>query len=346
MACSKVEADPFQGYDREVRASIEELLSKETGFSRDGMVEHVATTMDFELIGALAGALSDPDAQVARLCRSCVPLGWRCRLPRTPAVFARKTHWAGHVGHESDAQEWTGNYSSAVDHPEVMVTTFAEQVDMRFMIRMSYEEARAKYGERLRVAAMGVLEQSSGEYRMIHDGTHGAQVNAAIRVRDQEGCPAAHDLDAALDHEIAEGTQQLFALALDISKAHRRVPVAPCDWGLQACSDLPRRRAPGPQDAVWVNTVGTYGLGSASYWWARVGALLLRITHYVVTCLRRRAARLREALPGPVVRMGRVRGPGLGHGGHAARAVSAGLDSAAVRARPARALRAASRPPR
>jgi hypothetical protein len=211
------------------------------------------------------------------------PLGLAMSPPPHPSGFCPQDALGRAVGHESDAQEWTGNYSSAVDNPEVMATTFAEQVDMHFMIRMSYEEARARYGARLRVAAMGALEQSNGEFRMIHDGTHGAQVNAAIRVRDQEGCPAAHDLVAALDHEIAQGTPQLFALALDISKAHRRVPVDPRDWGLQACSDLPRRRAPGPQDAVWVNTVGTYGLGSASYWWARVGALLLRITHYVVT---------------------------------------------------------------
>ena len=35
-------------------------------------------------------------------------------------------------------------------------------------------------------------------------------------------------------------------------------------------------------DIVWVNTVGTYGLGSASYWWGRLGALIQRIVLYIV----------------------------------------------------------------
>jgi len=31
---------------------------------------------------------------------------------------------------------------------------------------------------------------------------------------------------------------------------------------------------------VWVNTVGTFGVGSAGYWWGRAGAALMRLPHY------------------------------------------------------------------
>ena len=73
-----------------------------------------------------------------------------------------------------------------------------------------------------------------------------------------------------LDHEAFEGVGQVFGLAFYVSKAHRRVPVDERDWGLQACSLIPSRRAPTDQDEVYVNTVGTYGIGSASYWWNRL----------------------------------------------------------------------------
>ena len=80
----------------------------------------------------------------------------------------------------------------------------------------------------------------------------------------------------------AHPQRRLFLLALDVSMAHRRVPAQYSDWGLQACSDLPLGVLPGPKDDVWVNTVGTYGVGSASYWWGRLGALLQRLLLYVV----------------------------------------------------------------
>ena len=41
---------------------------------------------------------------------------------------------------------------------------------------------------------------------------------------------------------------------------------------VQAAEDL--------QDEVWLNCVGTFGVGSAGYWWSRGGAALLRVSHY------------------------------------------------------------------
>ena len=65
-----------------------------------------------------------------------------------------------------------------------------------------------------------------------------------------------------------------WALGGDVSKAHRRVKVREEDWGFQACRlDAGR---------VWVNTVGTYGMTSASYWWTRVAAgAIVRLFHYI-----------------------------------------------------------------
>ena len=33
-------------------------------------------------------------------------------------------------------------------------------------------------------------------------------------------------------------------------------------------------------EKIWVNRVGTFGVGSAGYWWGRAGALLVRLSHY------------------------------------------------------------------
>ena len=72
------------------------------------------------------------------------------------------------------------------------------------------------------------------------------------------------------------GGARQFVLLGDVSKAHRRVVVRRADWGLQAC-----RLSPG---SVWVNCVGTYGIGSAGYWWSRLASgLLVRLFYYFMS---------------------------------------------------------------
>ena len=34
-------------------------------------------------------------------------------------------------------------------------------------------------------------------------------------------------------------------------------------------------------EEVWLNKVGTFGVGSAGYWWGRGGASLVRLSHYL-----------------------------------------------------------------
>jgi hypothetical protein len=117
--------------------------------------------------------------------------------------------------------------------------------------------------------------------RVIHDGTNHVRVNNAIRVRDQDTAPTHDDIIRVLDCEALEGDDQLFGLAFDVSKAHRRVCIHPDDWGLQACSLVDPKREPTDSDDVFLNTVGTYGIGSASYHWNRLAAILQRVTMYI-----------------------------------------------------------------
>ena len=55
-----------------------------------------------------------------------------------------------------------------------------------------------------------------------------------------------------------------------------------------ASSTAPPRRQIPPftpeqlQEEIWLNLVGTFGVGSAGYWWGRAGPALLRLTHYLV----------------------------------------------------------------
>ena len=104
------------------------------------------------------------------------------------------------------------------------------------MIQMTLREAIARFGKDLIITATGAIEKKGrqGEVRVIFDATNGVLVNLFIRVRDQVKCPAAGDAKAVLRELHREGGSHT-CIVYDISKAHRRVPVAESEWGRQAC---------------------------------------------------------------------------------------------------------------
>ena len=104
---------------------------------------------------------------------------------------------------------------------------------------------------------------------MVHDGTHGVKVNPGIVIRDQCRNPSVAEQRAIMDLG-RDNPGPHFLLKGDVSKAHRRVRVCRRDWGLQACRLL-------DDDTVWLNTVGTFGIGSAGYYWSRALAVIARV---------------------------------------------------------------------
>ena len=115
-------------------------------------------------------------------------------------------------------------------------------------------------------------EKATGEVtaRVLFDGTHGIDVNRRTRVRDQERGPIASDIKRVL-REKAKSQYHSFALT-------RRHPSTPADthrpprtgtyWALQIH----------PGGWVYFNTVGTFGVASASYWWSRVAGAVGRLS--------------------------------------------------------------------
>ena len=135
-------------------------------------------------------------------------------------------------------------------------------------MKLSEEEAKKRYPS-LVVASLGAQrkDKKNGTYtaRVLFDGTNGLSVNKRTRVPDQEA-----DIKRLL-REKAKMSERTFALTADVAKAHRQVPIDPLDWHYLGAQI-------GPGDVVYVNTVGTFGISSASYCWSRVGSALCRLS--------------------------------------------------------------------
>ena len=147
---------------------------------------------------------------------------------------------------------------------------------------MTYSEARRRFGDKVLIGALGLVEEGPENFRLVHDGTHLTLMNNRVRVLDQVSSPMVNDLAAELA-EIEEERMEHLGLSWDFKGAHRIVLVAEEDWGLQACT-MEDLRAEGPREdtEVLVNTVGTFWVSSAGYWWGRLGAAITLTGHYVL----------------------------------------------------------------
>lgn len=128
------------------------------------------------------------------------------------------------------------------------------------------------------MAALAALEKTDHTFRVVHDATHNVGVNAQIKVEDQLRFPGPSEIKLAM--------QALFPptliLAADIARAHCLLLVQEEDCGYQAC-----RTGVGdsgePSSKIWLNTVGTFGVTSASFHFTRMFAAVSRYAHSLLT---------------------------------------------------------------
>ena len=233
------------------------------------------------LVQAVLIAGGDPDTAGLDHFGRGVKLGVDCKLPRTPAVYARKTRWslaeqesAGDVWDEPVTGVWRDNYKTAAKYKSWVAEQLEEHHTRGLCLRLTQEEAQSSYPN-LTVASLGAIEkiadpQRAEDIRLLMDGTYGVGINTRIKVRDQDRCPTASDVKR-IQRAQAQGTPPL-GLALDVKEAHRLPPVHANDWQYQAC----RASEDGP---VYIYKFGVFGFASSPYWWSRLGGALLRAVH-------------------------------------------------------------------
>ena len=193
-------------------------------------------------------------------------------LPRTPQVFPPKDKQK--KLDESEFNPIADNYSSAQLSAAELEAKFREEEGMGRMFPSKLSVLQKEYGDRLRVASMAAISKPDGGIRPLHDATHSVKVNNSIVYQDKIQCPGPAEV-ATVVRETAEMKEAPFVVSADIKSAHRLVKVRKEDWGLLAC------RSDSSSTTVWLNTVGTFGVSSAPYWWRRLFACVGRYVGYL-----------------------------------------------------------------
>ena len=83
----------------------------------------------------------------------------------------------------------------------------------------------------------------------------------------------------ALKHRAKFPGEAVFGIFADISPAYKCVKIRRLDWGKLGC------RSSSSSRTVWLNTVGTFGVSSAAYWWTRLFACVGRWVNRVLMTL-------------------------------------------------------------
>ena len=119
---------------------------------------------EIRLIQALLEACEDPDHYFCEWWAPGEWLGSMSRtLPRTPAIFDRKTKWRWAEPTDELHGEWQDNYSSLKEHADLFQKQFEAEQDKGWMVQMAVKDALAKWGEDLVIAATGAIAKKGKE---------------------------------------------------------------------------------------------------------------------------------------------------------------------------------------
>ena len=117
------------------------------------------------------------------------------------------------------------------------------------------------------------------QFRIVHDGTtSGPNLHIMHHIGVRGQCPRTHDLAHAVSVDRGlNATVHIGMCVIDAKMAHKRIKVMRKDWRYQAA----RFQAPSGRWKCVMNLTGTYGMGSAQFWWGILMPLIQRIAMHM-----------------------------------------------------------------
>ena len=194
---------------------------------------------------------------------SGVPVGYKEIIPLIPEMYEEKQKWRKYD--ETLEVEEKENYVSATE--DILRKQFAEEEELGHMFTIEYGEAKKRWKE-VKISAQAAIEKSDSTFRIVHDGTHGVNVNNHIRMVNLQRFPTAAEQRALMTEssELRPGVH--FCLQADVSKAHRRFLHREEDLGLLCCRADSK---PLTERSILHVVV------SASFWWGRLCSAIGRL---------------------------------------------------------------------
>ena len=174
----------------------------------------------------IANLCNDPDVKFFELLQVGVPLGVNSRLDPAPCWPFQD----GQVDEPVPLQACESSWKSARDHPAMVQELIADEVRQGFitLIPGGVKELQSRY-DKIAVGKLGLVLADGRSPRLVVDSSI-SMVTTNTAIPNRMLLPKVSDL--CLAAPLRPALQQVLLLALDVSKAHRRILIHPDDRGL------------------------------------------------------------------------------------------------------------------
>ena len=257
-----------------LRGDLITFLNKH-GICRAGQIVP-GQPLALELWDGLFCLTQDLDADLPRLLDQGVPTGIVHTIP--PSGVWREVEVAERP--DLGLLVCDSPWGSGLDDPATVLDLVQADVDAGFAewLPGGLPEAKARFGARCAAGRLGLVHKEGSPPRLIGDSTI-CNANLLSRVSEKIELPTLEDVAEFISRYPHD---EWMALVLDVCKAHKRVKVHPSEQGFSIFTVVD---ADG--NTRWlVYKTCHFGCAWAAFWWARVAAGLVSLTHRLIAVIR------------------------------------------------------------
>eukprot|EP00434_Breviolum_minutum_P019886 symbB.v1.2.017546.t3/scaffold1371.1/size209032/18 len=234
------------------------------------------TPYKFHLLSAVALRMGDIDVGLCDTLKVGAPTGVRERIPPSgvwPPLLQAEEGGGVEEGHPTMLC-CDQNHASAEREPERVQRLVQQEIEAGYMVRveggLSALQQRFKENA-LAIGKLGVVEQAGKDDRLIGD-SKASQASPSAKFSERTELPTLYHFGAAL-RRTGASHEDWCLFSIDVKGAHKSIRTAPEDVGF-ATFQL--------QGDYYIYLVNHFGAAWSAYWWARLSALLVRVSHHVL----------------------------------------------------------------
>ena len=215
---------------------------------------------------SLALICSDPDVDLFTV-HSGVPLKVNSPIPVCPVLPPPEHHCEPAVPLQHCESAW----KSALDHADTVDMLLASELAEGWIEEIPGGDAQLRQDYSVTaVGKLGVVISSDRPPRLVVDSSVSG-VTCHTKLPNKSPNPTLSDVRQCLP--LSPAREDLTALVLDVSKAHRRIRIRPEDQGLLCF----RHRG-----KLYKSVTLNFGARASGHYWSRVAGLLIRLAHRVL----------------------------------------------------------------
>ena len=216
-------------------------------------------------LATLSHFLQDVDTTLFGCLLQGVPTGFKNDIPPSGCMAP-----SGKAGTDESLQVCQQNWQGAEDDPVLLDRLVQQEVDKGWLHRVeSLEEAKRLFPQ-VAVGKMNIVHSEGRDPRLVVDSSI-CGTNAACSIPERSALPTLQSILSAWP--LRGLRQHIAAWSLDVKAAHKSIRVRRSEQGLLGVR---------VGNTFFFYSVCPFGAAFSAYWFARLGAFLVRTLHLLI----------------------------------------------------------------